>query len=197
MNGALLNLSYGRGRIEIVVMDETAEGAQGALCALPLPDFPTGIMRGRFHPETGQLYVCGLSAWGSSQAEQEGGFYRLRRTGKPAYVPVRWHIARNGIELTFSDVLERGSASDRTSYAVKVWGLRRSAEYGSPRINERSLTVSHAELLPDGRTLRLTLPSLAPTEMIEITCELKDEGGQDVVRVITGTIHRLSQEAFR
>lgn len=193
MNGALLNLSYGRGRIEIVVMEETANGPQGALCALPLPDFPTGIMRGRFHPDNGQLYLCGLSAWATSQTEQEGGFYRLRRTDKPAYVPIGWHITQNGIELTFSDELTRASAELRDSYAVKVWGLRRSADYGSPRINERSLTVSQAELLSDGRTIRLTVPALAPTDMIEITCRLKDVNGRDFERVITGTIHRLSE----
>ena len=63
LNGQLLNLSYGYGKI-YVVPHETIDGErQGGLCELPLTQFPTGIMRGRFHPSDGQLYGCGMFAW--------------------------------------------------------------------------------------------------------------------------------------
>ena len=29
--------------------------------------FPTGVMRGRFHPKDGQLYCCGMFAWAGNQ----------------------------------------------------------------------------------------------------------------------------------
>jgi len=190
LNGALLNLSYGQGRIEAVFSDGDGATAQGALCALPIPDFPTGIMRGRIHPVDGQLYLCGLSAWATSQTEQEGGFYRLRPTGKPATLPVGWHIVPGGIELTFSEPLST-AAADATRYTVKVWELKRSANYGSPRVNEHTLPVTRATLLADPRQVRLTIPVLAPATIIEITCRLPDATGADVTRVVTGTIHRV------
>lgn len=191
LDGSLLNLSYGRGRIEVVVSEPAGDGVQGALCALPIPDFPTGIMRGRIHPGNGQLYLCGLSAWATSQTQQEGGFYRLRPTGKPARLPVGWHVRADGLELKFSEALDRATADDAARYAVKVWDLRRSASYGSPRIDERPLKVTQAALLADARTVRLTIPSLGPTQVIEIVCRLQEAGGADVERVITGTIHRV------
>ena len=191
LNGALLNLSYGQGRIEIVVTDGAGDALQGALCKLPVADFPTGIMRGRVHPANGQLYLCGLSAWATSQTEQEGGFYRLRPTGQPATLPTAWRVLPDALELTFSEPLAPGTAADATRYAVKVWDLKRSANYGSPRLNPRTLSVTRAELLANPRTVRLALPDLAPTHIIEITARLQDTTGAEVERVISGTIHRV------
>jgi len=173
-----------------VFFESTGDGAQGALCSLPIPDFPTGIMRGRFHPGDGQLYLCGLSAWATSQTLQEGGLYRLRPTGRPACLPVAWQVLAGGLELTFSEPLDR-AAADPTRYTVKTWGLRRSASYGSPRLDERTLAVTGAGLRADSRTVRLAIPSLAPTDVIEIACRLRDQSGTAVERVITGTIHRV------
>jgi hypothetical protein len=191
LDGALLNLSYGVGRIEVVVSDGTGADEQGALCALPLPDFPTGIMRGRFHAANGQLYLAGLSAWATSRTEQEGGFYRLRRTGQPATVPIAWRIAAGAIELTFSEPPARATAGDSSRYTVKAWDLKHSANYGSPRLNERTLPITAAAMQEDARAVRLTVPALAPTMVIEITCRLRDANGAEVVRVIAGTIHRV------
>jgi hypothetical protein len=189
--GTLLNLSYGLGRIEMVISEPAGAGAHGALCALPIPDFPTGIMRGRFHPGNGQLYLCGLSAWATSQTLQEGGFYRLRPTGAPACLPVAWHVARGAIELTFSEPPQRATATEVARYTVKAWELKRTASYGSPRVNERTWPVTQAEVLADPRQVRLTIPALAPTTIIEITCRLQDAAGQVVERVLTGTVQRV------
>ena len=54
---------------------------QGGMCALPMPQFPTGVMRGRFHPRDGQLYGCGMFAWAGNQS-QPGGFYRVSLADK-------------------------------------------------------------------------------------------------------------------
>jgi len=50
LGGALLNLSYGTGRAFVVASEEVGGQWQGAVCELPMPAFPTGIMRGRFAP---------------------------------------------------------------------------------------------------------------------------------------------------
>lgn len=189
LDGALLNLSYGQGRIEVVFSDGSGDATQGALCRLPIPDFPTGIMRGPIHPTNGDLYLCGLSAWATSQTEQEGGFYRLRPTGKPAALPIGWHIVKDGIELTFSDPI--ASADDIARYNVKIWKLKRTANYGSPRLNEHALPITRAGVFANGRKVRLTIPALAPATIIELTCRVRDQSGAEVNRVVTGTIHSV------
>ncbi|MDO8545122.1 MAG: c-type cytochrome [Opitutaceae bacterium] len=191
LQGELLNLSYGRGRIEVVLQDRRNEQGQGAVCSLPLPDFPTGLIRGRVHPRNADLYLCGLAAWATSQTQQEGGFYRLRRTGRPACLPIAWHIGHDAIELTFSDPPQSSAANDISRYQVRAYGLTRSANYGSPHVDEHAMAVTRAELLSDGRTIRLTVPNLHPTAGIDIVCRLVDANGDEVERVITGTIHHV------
>lgn len=193
-DGALLNLSYGRGRLELVVGDGVGDRMQAAVCALPMPDFPTGVMRGRFHPENGDLYLCGLSAWASRQTQQEGGFYRLRPTGKPAHLPLAWQVGQDRIDITFSESTDAATAGEVTRYRVKTWTVARSARYGGPHTEERNLVVTEARVLPDARTVRLKIPGLAPTRGIEIACRLKSADGSDVERVLTGTIHHLGDE---
>lgn len=191
LDGALLNLSYGQGRIEVVFSDHSGAVAQGAFCRLPIPDFPTGIMRGRMHPANGQLYLCGLSAWATSQTEQEGGFYRLHPTGKPATLPVGWHVLPGAIELTFSEPLPAGAA-DSTRYDFKCWDLKRSANYGSPRMQEHALPVTRAEVLSDPRRVRLAIPTLAPAMIFELTCRIPDAAGAELTRVVSGTLHQVT-----
>ena len=73
----------------------------------------------------------------------------MRATGKPAYLPVGLHARTNGVEIQFTDALDRESAGDAQNYAVKVWSLQRSASYGSRHIGEHSLNVTGALLAAD------------------------------------------------
>jgi hypothetical protein len=193
LNGKLLNLSYGRGRVEIVPHERIGDRLQGGVCVLPIPDFPTGTMRGRFHPTTGDLYLCGLSAWGTEQLHLPGGFYRVRATGKPVHVPIELRAHHDGIDLTFSDPLDRASVSEGSNFKVSTWSLTRSARYGSARNDVSVLDISAASLLADGRTVRLTLPQIKPTWQMEIHYDVKSAEGAAVRGTLQNTIHVLGE----
>ena len=190
LDGHLLNLSYGYGKVYIVP-HETVDGQQqGGMCEFPIPRFPTGTMRGRFHPGDGQLWVCGMSAWGSNQG-QAGGLYRIRRTDRPVHLPTELRATKRGLEIGFSGELASEAASDPGSYRVKVWGLVRSASYGSKHIDEHAIEVAAAELSKDGRTVLLSIPEIAPTWSMEIRYELETRGGETFRGKIHSTIHKL------
>ena len=72
-NGKLLILSYGYGKVFVVPFEKIGYQVQGGVFELPIPRFSTGVMRGRFNPRDGQLYLAGLSAWGSTQPQLGGG----------------------------------------------------------------------------------------------------------------------------
>ena len=193
LKGSLLNLSYGYGKV-FVVPHETIGGLhQGGLCELPIPKFPTGVMRGRFHPQDGQLYLCGMFAWAGA-ATQPGGFYRLRYTGQPVQLPVGLAAKKNGMSLRFSGPLDPETSRDLTHFTAKAWGLRRSANYGSPHLNEHPVAIRSAKLSEDGRELFLEMPEIAPTWCMEIRYALKSADGKPVNGVIHHTIHRLGEE---
>jgi hypothetical protein len=188
--GSLLNLSYGYGKI-FVVLHETVDGQmQGGMSALPIAPFPTGIMRGRFHPESGQLYACGMYAWAGTQT-QPGGLFRVRSTGKPVWVPVGLAARRDGIAIRFSAPLDRAAAADPTRYTARTWSLRRTVKYGSEHHDERPCNILAATISDDGRTVVLAMPGIAPTWCMEITYAIQGADGTAVTGSIHNTIHHL------
>jgi hypothetical protein len=190
LRGQLLNLSYGEGKIYIIPHEQVGERMQGGVCPLPIKTLPTGVMRGRFHPLDGQLYACGMFAWAGNR-EQSGGFYRIRATGKPAFLPVGLSAERAGIAITFSDRLDPEAASDSANYAVKTWGLERSRAYGSKHIDEHPSIIRKATLRNDGRTVSLEIPGIAPTWCMEIKYSIKGASGEPIDGAINNTIHAL------
>ncbi len=177
LGGSLLNLSYGTGRAFVVPHEEVGGAWQGAVCELPMPAFATGIMRGRFAAD-GALYVCGMFAW-AGNATSPGGFHRIRRTEKPAQVPLAIHAARGAMAVTFSDPV----AVETRDCAMKAWSLQRTKNYGSKHLDERELSIRAVKLSADRRTVTLDIPDLAPTHCYELKI------GN---RVLHGTIHKLA-----
>ena len=191
LGGALLNLSYGTGRAFIVPNEEIAGQWQGAVCELPMPAFATGIMRGRFATD-GALYTCGMFAW-AGNAVAPGGFHRIRRSEKPAHVPLAIHAARGALTVTFSDSLNPNSVKP-DAFALKVWSLKRSKNYGSQHYDEHPLGIISAKLGADTRTITLTIPTLAPTQCYELTTKLQAPDGAAIERSIHGTIQSLADQ---
>jgi mono/diheme cytochrome c family protein/DNA-binding beta-propeller fold protein YncE len=177
IGGSLLNLSYGTGRAYIVPHEEINDQWQGAVCELPMPASPTGIMRGRFGAD-GELYTCGMFAW-AGNARQPGGFHRIRRGNAPAQVPLAVHAAKDTLTVTFSEPIVP------TDCTMKVWSIKRTANYGSNHHDERNLTIRTLKSSPDHRTVILDIPDLAPTRCYEL--KIND-------RILHGTIHQLKQD---
>ncbi|WP_166830934.1 DUF6797 domain-containing protein [Thalassoroseus pseudoceratinae] len=191
LRNTLLNLSYGYGKVFVVPhehLDETG-GVQGAMCQLPIDQFPTGTMRGRFHPGDGQLYVCGLFAWGSSQQMREGGLYRIRYSGSGAIMPIKVQTKPKTLSITFSDALAADVVSELERFQFQTWDLKRTKNYGSKHYNEQNREITSAVLSADRKTITLTIPELAPTWCYELQCRLRTPNGQTVSRTMHGTIH--------
>ncbi len=192
LHGSLLNFSYGYGKVYVVPHETVAGQIQGGMCQLPLPQFPTGVMRGRFHPVDGQLYCCGMFAWAGDQT-QPGGFYRIRYTGKPVCLPIGLRARKSGMTIEFSGVLDSKAASDAKNYAVKTWSLKRSEQYGSKHYDEKPAKVTAAEVAADGKTVVLHIEGLKPTWCMEIKYQLKGRDGAPVIGVLNNTIHHLGE----
>ncbi|TWT96531.1 DUF6797 domain-containing protein [Neorhodopirellula pilleata] len=195
LNGSLLNLSYGYGKVYIVPHEKVGDFWQGGMCRLPLPQFPTGVMRARFHPENGQMYACGMHAWGSDQSESPGGLYRIRYTGAESLLPIGLAAHSEGMTITFSQAVDVQSASDPNSYLVDTWALKRTANYGSDLYDEQSLTIDSAEVSEDGRSVTLRLPHMRPTWCMQISYKLKSESGKTFTGTIQNTVHQLADSS--
>jgi hypothetical protein len=189
LGGSLLNLSYGYGRIYVVPHETVGDQMQGGVCELPIADLPTGVMRGRFHPN-GALYVCGMVGW-ATNCQQDGGFYRIRYTGKPAHLPIAIRARVGELTFTFTEALDANTTA--AAFTANAWSLKRSADYGSQHFNEHALAIESARLSADRRSVILRIPQLAPTQCIETAWKLRDATGAEFAGNIHHTIHALGE----
>ncbi|MEO1857574.1 MAG: DUF6797 domain-containing protein [Rubritalea sp.] len=190
LDGKLIHLSYGHGRLSLVP-HETIDGKkQGGMVRLPIPDLPTGIMRGRFNPEDGQLYTCGMAAWATSQTQKKGGLFRIRATGKPFDLPTDLKVDKDGVHVTFSNTLDPTSVTP-SALTIQTWDYERSAKYGSRVFNKKGHPVTSVTLSPDGKTLSFKINELSTCWQMSVNYRLKAQSGDAVVGEIQNTIHTL------
>jgi len=185
LKGMMLSTSYGTGRIFLVPYEVVNGVPQGAATALPL-QFPTGIMRARFHPTEGHLYAAGLFGW-SSDCTLEGGFYRIRRTLKPLRMPIGVHVAEGAVEITFAEPLDRESAEDPEGWSARQWNYKWTKNYGSKNYKvsepdkqgEDPVDIPKASLRNE-RTVVLPIRGLKPVMTMEIAFALRGADGAPV-----------------
>ncbi|MBI4603684.1 MAG: ThuA domain-containing protein [Planctomycetes bacterium] len=197
LSGQLLSLSFGRSSLQLVLREVAGGQAQGGVVPLKLR-FLSGAMRGRFHPRDGHLYVTGLTGW-STNAIADGCFQRVRWTSAKAYLPVGLSPRANGLLLRFSEPLERASAEDPGSFAVRRWAYRYAASYGSEEYSVASpgvvghdpVEVRSTALLEDGRSVFLEVPGILPVHQMHVRGSLLAADGTDFSFDVYPTIHRL------
>ena len=189
LNGSLLNLSYGYGKVFSVLHEQVGGMRQGGMIELPIPKFPTGVMRGRFRPQDQQLYLCGMFAW-AGNATNPGGLYRLRATGQQIVLPVALQVKKSGLHLSFTEPIELDSI-DPKNIEIKTWALKRTKKYGSDHFDEKHLVVSSTSLSTDRKSVHIVVEELVPTWCMEIKFAFRTKAGQPAEGVIHNTIHAL------
>ncbi len=222
--GQMLHLSYGTCSLFGVMEEEATDFAkpdccdrvmQGGVVRFPL-QFASGVMRARFNPVDGQLYVAGLRGW-QTTGLKNGCLQRVRYTGAPAGMPVALHVRNDGIELTFAEPLDTQAAADVENYAVEAWNYVWSAAYGSPEVSTRAPAATPGEAGKDGeaefskaqmgvsahdtvavksvsistdeRTIFLAIPELKPVMQMSIKYNIKAADGAPVKGEVLNTIH--------
>lgn len=193
----LLFMSYGKCTLFEVMTHDMGMNKQAAMVQFPLK-FNSGIMRGRFNPKDGQLYVCGLKGWQSS-ATRDGGFYRVRYTGKTPTMPVAFKASEAGLTVTFTKPLDPKTAQDTGSYAVERWNYLWTGGYGSPEVSVNDpkvskhdkLEITAAKLQPDGKTVVLSVKDMKEADQIKLKFNLDAADGAEISQEIYATAPRL------
>lgn len=169
----------------------------GGVVKFPI-NFGTGIMRARFNQKDGQLYLCGMRGWDTT-ASRDGGFYRVRYTGKPANLAHTFSATTARVSMTFTDPLDPAAATEPGNYAVEAFNVVRTENYGSPeysptalkRKGRDSLTIASARLSDDNKTIFLDVPELQPVTNLNVTLNIKLPGGAKFKQQIHTTVHAI------
>ncbi len=197
--GKMLQMSYGKCSL-FGVMQETVDGVAQAACVRFPVSFKSGIMRGRFSPKDGQLYLSGLNVWQTSAAK-DGCLHRVRYTGKPVTMPIGIATKAGGVEVQFSGPLD-AIAADTGNWSVEQWDYKWTGNYGSANLSTRDpkatgkqitdrVTVSKATLSADKKSVMLELADHTPAMSVRMKCSIKAADGSQVSCQIDQTVHRI------
>jgi hypothetical protein len=181
-------------------MEEVSGTKQGGVAQFPLK-FDSGIMRARFNPRDGQLWVCGLRGWQTSGGK-DGALQRVRFTGGSVRMPAGLNITSRGVNITFTCAMDEAAANDEQNYAVEVWNYRWTEQYGSPEFSVADprrqahdpVTIKSARLSFDRKTVSLEIPGIKPVMQMKIQFRLKAADGGAVEHEIYNTINQVPGE---
>jgi len=202
--GDLLHLSYGMCSV-FKIMPEFINGTpQGGAVKFPLT-FLSGIMRARFSPVDGQLYVAGLKGWQTSAA-RDGCFQRVRYTGKPVHMPKDLRVTKGQINVTFTNPLDAASVNDVANWGGEWFNVSYfesgnpgvdNDPYGSPEFTvsdpkkkgREPFPIKGVKLSGDGKTVSIDVPDLKPVTNIVIKFKIKAADGTPISSEIYETIN--------
>jgi hypothetical protein len=197
LRGHLLHLSYGTCSLFHVLHEHVGGQVQGGVVKFPLT-FASGILRARFHPKDGQLYVAGLKGW-STSGTRDGCLQRVRYTGKPVHMVSDMHVKKDAIELAFTNPVDAETAGDVDSYVAQQWNYLYSEKYGSPDFSVADpkkqgrdpVEIRSAKVSADAKTVTLEIPGLKPVMQMLIRFRIKAADGAAVSQEIWHTINQV------
>lgn len=179
LGGQMVHLSYGAGTAFLVLRDEVAGQPQGAIVPLPV-EFRSGSHRGRYRPDDGCLYVCGMGGWGTYTPDP-GCLERIRYVddANPTAMPTGLHVHDNGIVVRFSEPVDPAVMGDPARQFAQCWNYRYSPGYGSPEFSTRHegvlghdhLSIRSCHVLDDARAVFLEIPDIAPVNQLQLCLE--------------------------
>lgn len=201
VKGSLLHTSYGKGFLLGILQEKVGDIVQGGAFKYPV-QFDSGIMRPRFNPADGQLYLVGLKGW-QTDRPKDAAFQRVRYTGKTVTVPSGLRVTDKGIHIAFTNPLETASASDPQNYNVEQWNYRWTKDYGSPDFKvsdpeakgKDTVEIKSVQVMPDKKEVFLEISGLQPVMQMSIKMNVKAADGTDVPDRIVNTINTVGKES--
>ena len=113
---------------------------QGAVVPLE-GEFLSGVMRGAFHPQDGQLYAVGLDGWGD-YSTRDGCFQRVRYLGGKVRNQLGLRLMKMVSGLISQLNWMSKQLQDTSNFFAQQWNYEYGKRYGSPEFS-----VNHPESL--------------------------------------------------
>ena len=126
-----------------LLLREKVDGQpQGAVVPLP-GEFLSGVHRGRFNPEDGQLYVSGMAGWGTYTPPTAASSASATRATRSSS---RWHSTptRTACSSVLADRSIAASPSVRDGHFAQAWNYRYSSRIRLARALADAIPASPA-----------------------------------------------------
>ena len=162
-----------------VCLERVNEHWQGACFPFRI-GLGSGVIRVAWGKD-GSLF-CGETnrGWGSL-GPQTAGLERLVWTGKVPFEMLAVHARPDGFEIEFTQALDAASAVERANWELESYTYLHHETYGSDETDKQTLELGAAELLPDGKTVRLHLAKLRAGYVHEIHARVHSASGEPLL----------------
>ncbi len=142
-----------------------------------------------FAPDGRSLYIAQTSRiWGSTE-----GLQRIVWQQRIPFDILTMRLTRDGFDLAFTKPVDRGAASNPSSYSCTRYYYRYHAGYGSPKTEVTPVEVQSAAISPDGLSVSLTLSDLREGWLYDLRPSgiRSQEGEPLAAKMVAYTLNRL------
>lgn len=142
---------------------------QGALFRMS-QGFEAGVSR-VLKDADGTLYVGGLGAggnWGQT-GKLRFGLQKLELNGTVPFDMESMEVVEGGFDITYTEPLSAETLTDLAGkYQLKQWRYRATSQYGGPKLDEETLSVTSATPSEDGRSVRIAVEGMKPDRVVHL-----------------------------
>lgn len=180
--GQMIHGDVTHGGVKRVFVEEVEGVHQGAVFRFT-QGLEAGINRLVWGPD-GALYVGGIGSTGNwgQEGKERFGLQRLSYNKKPTFEMLAVRAMTNGMEIQFTEPLAEGAGRSVEDYTVQQFRYVPTAEYGGPKVDERTLRPKSATVSADRRRVFLELDSLREGHVVYIKVNrgLPSASGRDL-----------------
>lgn len=177
--GQMLVSDQGQSKIMRVSLERVNGEYQGAVFPFRA-GFRSGTLRMVFGPD-GALYVGQTARGWAATGGELFGLEKLEWTGRTPFEMHRVEARPDGFDLVFTRPVRTKSIS-KGAFQVSNFNYLYRQAYGSPVSDLRNNEVASSTLLPDGKTIRITLDDFRPGHIYEIKLKgLRAADGTDLL----------------
>ena len=118
--------------------------------------------------DDGSLFVGGTNRGWGSRGGKPYSLDRIAWTGKSPFEVHEMHALPEGFELTFTEPVDRETASKIESYKMQTYCYIFQSVYGSPEVDQTTPTIKSAIVSSDGKSVRLVVEGLQTGHVHEL-----------------------------
>ncbi|MDQ3786584.1 MAG: DUF1080 domain-containing protein [Actinomycetota bacterium] len=129
-----------------------------------------GVSRISLGPD-GAIYTGGIGAGGNwgQPGKLSHGLQKLTPTGTSAFDILAMRAVDGGFELEYTQPLSAATVQDLVAkYQVQQWRYVPTADYGGPKVDQRTLTVTSATPSADRRKVTLKISGLQAGHVVHV-----------------------------
>jgi cytochrome c len=156
------------GGLSRVVLQPSGDTYQG--CVLPFTQgLEAGINRTVIGPD-GAIYVGGIGNPGNwaQPGKLWYGLQRLTYTGAPVFDMLDVKLRADGIELTFTEPMRVGDATQISDYALEQWRYIATSNYGGPKVDTQAVAVDSVHVSPDRRRVFIATRGMLTGHVVRV-----------------------------